>query len=57
MLDDSDVHPIRHYRVAMGGMLGAVTGDNHVYLSAGAEHQAPPGGAVPALIVRRYSRD
>lgn len=53
MLDDSDVHPIRHYRAAMGGMLGALTGDNHVYLSGGAEHQAPPGGAVLALIARR----
>jgi cyanuric acid amidohydrolase len=52
MLDDSDVGPIRHYRAAMGGMLGALTGDNHVYLSGGAEHQAPPGGAVLALIVR-----
>jgi cyanuric acid amidohydrolase len=52
MLDDSDIGPIRHYRAAMGGMLGALTGDNHVYLSGGAEHQAPPGGAVLALIVR-----
>ena len=53
MRDDSDIDPIRHYRAAMGGMLGAVTGDSHVYLSAGAEHQAPPGGAVLALIVRK----
>jgi hypothetical protein len=34
-------------------MLGALTGDNHVYLSGGAEHQAPPGGAILALIARR----
>lgn len=53
MLDDSDINPFRHYRAAMGGMLGALTGDSHVYLSGGAEHQAPPGGAALALIVRR----
>ncbi|MEJ0069283.1 MAG: ring-opening amidohydrolase [Pseudomonadota bacterium] len=53
MLDDSDISPVRHYRAAMGGMLGALTGDNHVYLSGGAEHQAPPGGAALALLVRR----
>jgi cyanuric acid amidohydrolase len=54
MLDDSDIHAIRHYRAALGGMLGALTGDSHVYLSAGAEHQAPTGGAVLALIARRH---
>lgn len=53
MLDDSDIHPVRHYRAFMSGMLGAVTGDTHVYLSGGAEHQGPPGGAVVAAIVER----
>jgi len=53
MHDDSDIHAFRHYRAAMGGMLGAVTGDCHVYLSGGAEHQAAPGGAALAVIVRR----
>ncbi|NYZ15523.1 ring-opening amidohydrolase [Azospirillum sp. RWY-5-1] len=53
MLDDSDIHPVRHYRAFMSGVLGAVTGDTHVYLSGGAEHQGPPGGAVVAAIVER----
>jgi len=52
MLDDSDIHPVRHYRAFLGGVIGAVTGDTHVYLSGGAERQAPPGGAVVAMIVR-----
>jgi cyanuric acid amidohydrolase len=49
-LDDSDIHPNRHFRAALSGLIGAVTGDLRVFLSGGAEHQAPPGGVLLAII-------
>lgn len=49
-LDDSDIHPNRHFRAALSGMLGGLTGDGRIFLSGGAEHQAPPGGVLLAVI-------
>ena len=52
MWSDSDVHALRHYRAAVGGMLSAVLGTSRFYLSAGAEHQGPPGGACLSVVAR-----
>jgi cyanuric acid amidohydrolase len=52
MWRDSDVHALRHYRAALGGMLAGMTGDTRFYLSAGAEHQGPPGGGTIAVFAR-----
>jgi cyanuric acid amidohydrolase len=30
-----------------------VTGDTQAYISAGAEHQGPPGGGVVAVLARK----
>jgi len=49
-LDDSDIHPNRHFRAALSGMLGGLLGDARIFLSGGAEHQAPPGGVLLAII-------
>lgn len=49
-LDDSDIHPNRHFRAALSGMLGGLLGDARIFLSGGAEHQAPPGGVLLAVI-------
>lgn len=49
-LDDSDIHPNRHFRAALSGMLGALTGETRVFLSGGSEHQTPPGGVLLAAI-------
>ena len=49
-LDDSDIHPNRHFRAALGGMIAALTGDGRIFLSGGAENQAPPGGVLFAVI-------
>jgi len=43
-LSDSDIHPTRHARAAVGGVVAAATGDPRVYVSGGAEHQGPSGG-------------
>ena len=53
MWRDSDVHALRHFRAAMGGMLAALTGDTRFYIAAGAEHQGPPGGGTIAVFARR----
>ncbi len=53
MWHDSDVHALRHFRAAMGGMLAALTGDTRIYIAAGAEHQGPPGGGTLAIFARR----
>lgn len=50
MLSDSDIHPTRHARAAVGGLLVGVFQDNLIYVSGGAEHQGPPGGGVLAAI-------
>ena len=51
MWGDSDIHALRHYRAAMGGLLASVLGTTRLYLSAGAEYQGPPGGACLSLIM------
>ena len=53
MWHDSDVHALRHFRAAMGGMLAGLTGDTRFYIAAGAEHQGPPGGGTLAVFARR----
>jgi len=53
MWHDSDVHALRHFRAAIGGMLAGITGDTRFYIAAGAEHQGPPGGGTMAIFARR----
>ena len=50
MLDDSDIHSTRHARALVGGVLASVIGDTMLYVSGGAEHQGPAGGAPVAII-------
>jgi cyanuric acid amidohydrolase len=45
MLDDSDVHHHRHAKAAVGAVVAAAVGDPAVFVSVGAMHQGPPGGA------------
>jgi cyanuric acid amidohydrolase len=52
MLDDSDIHSTRHARALVGGVLAGVFGDTMLYVSGGAEHQGPAGGAPVAIIAR-----
>ena len=52
MLEDSDVNATRHARVAVGGLIGGLSGSGAVYVSGGAEHQGPPGGGPVAAIAR-----
>jgi cyanuric acid amidohydrolase len=52
MLDDSDIHSTRHARALVGGVLAGVMGDTMLYVSGGAEHQGPAGGAPVAIIAR-----
>lgn len=47
----SDLDPDKHMRAAASGVLGALLGDNRYFISGGAEHQAPPGGCVFAVIL------
>lgn len=49
MWHDSDVHALRHLRAVMSGVIGALTGSTRVFVSAGAEHQGPPGGGALAI--------
>ena len=51
--EDSDIHPNRHFRAAIGGVLGALIGDGRIYLSGGAEHQAPAGAVLLAIVAER----
>lgn len=55
-LDDSDIHPNRHFRAALSGMLGGLLGDSRIFLSGGAEHQAPPGGVLLAIIAEQEGK-
>lgn len=48
--EDSDIHPNRHFRAALGGVLGGLLGDGRIYLSGGAEHQVRPGSVLLAVI-------
>ena len=54
MLDDSDIHSTRHARALVGGVLAGVFGDTMLYVSGGAEHQGPAGGAPVGIIARVY---
>jgi cyanuric acid amidohydrolase len=53
--DDSDIHPNRHFRAAIGGVLGALIGDGRIYLSGGSEHQVPAGGVLLAVVAEQTS--
>jgi cyanuric acid amidohydrolase len=46
----SDLDPDKHMRAAASGVLGALLGDTRFFVSGGAEHQAPPGGGIFAII-------
>jgi cyanuric acid amidohydrolase len=46
----SDLDPDKHMRAVASGVLGALLGDTRFFVSGGAEHQAPPGGGVFAVI-------
>ena len=52
MRQDGDVQAPRHYRAAMGGMLGALTGGMRHFIGYGAEHQGPEGGGNAAIFAR-----
>ncbi|HEV8311106.1 MAG TPA: ring-opening amidohydrolase [Methylomirabilota bacterium] len=52
MFEDSDVGYTRHIRGAVNAVVASVTGDPMCYVSAGAEHQGPPGGGVIAVLAR-----
>jgi len=49
MWHDSDVHPLRHLRAVMSGVIGAAIGSTRIFVSAGAEHQGPQGGGTLAV--------
>lgn len=48
----SDLDPDKHMRAAASGALAALVGDCRMFVSGGAEHQAPDGGCVFAVISR-----
>ena len=50
MTSDSDLHATRHARASVGGLLGGLIGDTHLYVSGGAEHQGPDGGGPVCVI-------
>src|SRR5215472_2537349 len=52
MFDDSDINYTRHIRGAVNAVIASVIGDPMCYVSAGAEHQGPPGGGVVAVLAR-----
>jgi len=52
MFDDSDINATRHIRGAVNAVIASVTGDPMCYVSAGAEHQGPPGGGIVAVLAR-----
>jgi len=52
MFDDSDINYTRHIRGVVNAVIASITGDTMCYVSAGAEHQGPPGGGVVAALVR-----
>ncbi len=52
MFEDSDIGYTRHIRGAVNAVVASVTGDPMCYVSAGAEHQGPPGGGVVAVLAR-----
>jgi len=52
MFEDSDIGYTRHVRAVVNAVVASVTGDPMAYISAGAEHQGPPGGGVVAVLAR-----
>jgi cyanuric acid amidohydrolase len=52
MFDDSDINYTRHIRAVANAVIASVIGDPMCYVSAGAEHQGPPGGGVVAVLAR-----
>ncbi|HXJ77466.1 MAG TPA: ring-opening amidohydrolase [Candidatus Methylomirabilis sp.] len=52
MFDDSDINYTRHIRGVVNAVVASVIGDTMCYVSAGAEHQGPPGGGVVAVLAR-----
>jgi cyanuric acid amidohydrolase len=52
MFDDSDINYTRHIRGVVNAVIASVTGDTMCYVSAGAEHQGPPGGGPVAVIAK-----
>lgn len=52
MFEDGDINYTRHIRGAVNAVVASVTGDTMCYVSAGAEHQGPPGGGVVAVLAR-----
>ena len=52
MFDDSDINYTRHIRGVVNAVIASVTGYTMCYVSAGAEHQGPPGGGVVAVLAR-----
>jgi cyanuric acid amidohydrolase len=52
MFDDSDINYTRHIRAVGNAVIASVTGDPMCYVSAGAEHQGPPGGGIVAVLAR-----
>jgi cyanuric acid amidohydrolase len=52
MFEDGDINYTRHIRAVVNAVIAAVTGDTMCYVSAGAEHQGPPGGGVVAALAR-----
>ena len=52
MFEDGDINYTRHIRAVVNAVIAAVTGDPMCYVSAGAEHQGPPGGGVVAALAR-----
>jgi cyanuric acid amidohydrolase len=49
----SECDPDKHMRAAGSGVIGALLGDTRFFVSGGAEHQAPPGGGVFAVVLAR----
>jgi len=56
MFDDSDINYTRHIRGVVNAVIASVIGDPMCYVSAGAEHQGPPGGGVVAVLARERRR-
>jgi cyanuric acid amidohydrolase len=52
LFEDGDINYTRHIRGVVNAVIASVTGDTMCYVSAGAEHQGPPGGGVVAVLAR-----
>jgi len=56
VFDDADISYTRHIRAVINAVIASITGDTMCFVSAGAEHQGPPGGGVIAVLARRGGR-